>query len=81
MNQLVYVANHNKTFESHVQVSSFIWENPNTFLYFPYIEMKSLLLWCIVSHTIDLINETIDLINQSIDLINQTIDYSNRSWQ
>ena len=49
MNQLVYVANHNKTFESHVQVSSFIWENPNTFLYFPYIEMKSILLWSIVS--------------------------------
>ena len=24
-NQLVYVANHNKTFERHVQVSSFIW--------------------------------------------------------
>ena len=27
--QLVYVANHNKTFERHVQVSSFIWETPN----------------------------------------------------
>ena len=31
MNQLVYVANHNKTFESHVQVSSFIWETPMLF--------------------------------------------------
>ena len=35
MNQLVYVANHNKTFETHAQVSSFIWENPNTFQYIP----------------------------------------------
>ena len=49
MNQLVYVVNHNKTFERHVQVSSSYGKNPNTFLYFPYIEMKSLLLWSIVS--------------------------------
>ena len=35
MNQLVYVANQNKTFEKHVKVSSFIWETPNTFLYIP----------------------------------------------
>ena len=34
-NQLVYVANHNKTFERHVQVSRFIWETPNIFLCIP----------------------------------------------
>ena len=34
-NQLVCVANHNKTFERHVQVSSFIWETPNIFLCIP----------------------------------------------
>ena len=43
-NQLVYVANHNKTFERHVQMSSFIWETQMLFsirLYF-YVQSQNL---------------------------------------
>ena len=59
-NQLVYVANHNKTFERHVQVSRFIWETPNIFLCIPmhWNEKCIVMVFCFI--TIDLINETID---------------------
>ena len=46
-NQLVYVANHNKTFERHVQVSSFIWETPMLFsirFYF-YVQSQNLTIY------------------------------------
>ena len=33
MNQLVYVANHNKTFETHVQVSSSYGKSQNLAIY------------------------------------------------
>ena len=46
-NQFVYVANQNKTFERHVQVSSFIWETPMLFsirLYF-YVQSQNLTIY------------------------------------
>ena len=49
MNQLVYVANHNKTFKTHVQVSSSYGKIQLHSYTFPCIEMESLLLWSIVS--------------------------------
>ena len=44
-NQLVYVANHNKTFERHVQVSSFIWETPMLFSIRLYFYVQNLKTW------------------------------------